>query len=80
MENKNLVKICDLCQNENATIICYECPNYYCDSCFKLIHEIKINNEHKKYEIDPFIFIKVKCPEHSKIINNLYNLDEKGKQ
>ena len=34
-------KKCDLCQNDKAIYICYDCPNYYCDSCCKLIHNIK---------------------------------------
>ena len=71
-------KKCDLCQNDKAIYICYDCPNYYCDSCCKLIHNIKINSTHKKQEIDPFIFINIKCKEHPKIINNLFCVNEKS--
>ena len=53
--NNKQKKICDLCQNNEANNICYDCPNYYCDSCFKLIHNIKINSGHNKENIDPYI-------------------------
>jgi len=74
------LKICDLCQTNEATALCYECPSYFCNSCFKLIHNIKINSYRKKEEVDPFISINVKCPEHPKIINNLFCVEEKSKK
>ena len=74
------VKICDLCQTNEATAICYECPRYFCNSCFNLIHNIKINSSHKKEEVDPFVSINVKCTEHPKIINNLFCIKEKSKK
>ena len=80
INDKNLIKICDLCQNNKATTICYDCPSYFCKSCFDLIHNIKINTQHKIEEIDPFVSINVKCPEHSKIINNLFCVEEKSKE
>ena len=80
INDKKATKSCDLCQNNKATIICYDCPSYFCESCFNLIHKIKINSEHKKEEIDPFVSINVKCPEHPKIINNLFCVEEKSKK
>ena len=74
------VKICDLGQTNEATAICYECPSYFCNSCFNLIHNIKINSSHKKEEVDPFVSINVKCTEHPKIINNLFCIKEKSKK
>ena len=80
INDKSSIKLCDLCQNVKAETICYDCPNYYCKTCFDLIHKIKINSEHKKEEIDPFVSINVKCPEHPKIINNLFCVEEKSKK
>ena len=74
------IKTCDLCQSNEAKTICYDCPSYYCESCFNIIHNIKINLMHKKEEIDPFVSINVKCPKHPKIINNLFCVDEKSKK
>ena len=80
INDKNLIKICDLCQNNKATSTCYDCTSNFCKSCFDLIHNTKINSEHKKEEIDPFVSINVKCPEHPKIINNLFCVEEKNKE
>ena len=77
---KEIKKICDLCQNNDATNICYDCPNYYCESCFQIIHNLKINAKHKKENIDPYIPINVKCPEHPKNLNNFFCIDEKSKK
>ena len=77
MEDKIEERICEICK-EKATNICFDCSFYLCDSCFRFIHEKKANLEHKKEEIDPFISIDIKCPEHSKSQMNLFCIDEKG--
>ncbi len=53
--------------------------NYYCDSCYKFIHDIKDNKNHKKEKIDYFLPIDTRCPEHPKIPLDLFCIDEKGK-
>ena len=75
--NKNK-KICEVCKDE-ATCICYKCFLYFCDSCYKIAHNRQKDKEHKKEKIDFFVPIDTKCPEHSKVINNLFCLDDKGK-
>ena len=76
-EEEILVKNCELCK-EAATNICFDCSFYLCDSCFEFLHEKKLNLEHKKEEIDPFISIDIKCQEHPKIPMNLFCLKEKS--
>ena len=71
-------KNCDIC-GENANCLCFNCINYFCDSCFKLIHDKQKNSNHKKEKIDPYIPIELKCKEHPKIPLNLFCIDEKGK-
>ena len=71
-------KKCNLCQ-EIATNICFDCSFYLCDSCFQFLHEKKVNKDHKKEEIDNFISIDIKCPEHPKIPMNLFCMKEKSK-
>ena len=78
MEKKTkLIKTCEIC-GEDATSHCFECLEYFCDSCFKLIHK-QVKSKHKKENIDPYIQIELKCPEHPKIANNLFCADDKGK-
>ena len=71
-------KNCDIC-GANANCLCFNCINYFCDSCFKLIHDKQKNSNHKKEKIDPYIPIELKCKEHPKIPLNLFCIDEKGK-
>ena len=79
MEPKiEFLKKCDIC-NSYAKSLCYECLSYYCDSCFKLIHEKEKNSKHKKEELDPYIPIDLKCRIHTKNPLNLFCLEEKGK-
>ena len=56
-----------------------KCKNYFCENCFKVIHQLKKYSEHKKENIDPFVPIYLKCPEHQEIPMNLFCIDEKGK-
>ena len=74
----NQLKKCDIC-NINATSLCFQCNSYFCDQCFKYVHEKESNQKHKKEEIDFFVPIDTKCPEHPKIPMNLFCVEEKGK-
>ena len=71
-ENQKNFKYCDICKSQ-ATLC-----NYYCDSCYKMIHGIKENNNHKKEKIDFFVPIETRCPQHPKVELNLFCFDEKG--
>ena len=75
-EKIKLIKNCEICGND-ATCICFNCKFYYCDSCFKSIHD-KINSNHKKEKIDLYVPIELKCRNHPDIPLNLFCADEKG--
>ena len=77
-EGKKEEKKCELCKN-NATNVCFDCLFYLCDSCSKYLHGKKVNASHKKDDIDPFISIDIKCPDHPKMPMNIFCLDDKGK-
>ena len=76
---KNSIKHCDFC-GKDATCLCFECLNYFCDNCYKLIHDLQNNSSHKKEEIDLYVPIDIKCPYHPKNPLNLFCVDEKGKK
>ena len=78
VKHKNL-KQCEMCKDEEATTLCLDCYNYFCDACYKCVHDRKKNKDHKKEKIDLFIPIDTLCPEHKKIPMNLFCIDEKGK-
>ena len=71
-------KNCEICK-EIATNVCFECSFYLCNSCFKFIHEKKANLSHQKEDIDPYISLDIKCPEHPKNSLNLFCSEEKRK-
>ena len=75
-KNSKLIKPCNICEND-ATCLCYDCLNYFCDSCFKLIHDKK-KSPHKKEKADPYVPIDIKCPEHPNGIMDFFCINEKG--
>ena len=77
-EKQQNFKYCEICKSK-ATTFCLECLyNYYCDSCYKLVHDNKENSNHKKEKIDYYVPIETRCPEHKNVPFNLFCLDEKG--
>ena len=72
------MKDCEICK-ANATCLCFECNNYFCERCYKLIHDIKKDPQHKKENIDSFVPIDLYCPEHPKNRIDLFCLDDRGK-
>ena len=77
-QNNSQIKKCEICELY-ATSLCFKCLSYFCDSCFKFVHDKKNNSQHKKESIDPFVPIDLKCPDHSKSPVNLFCIDDKGK-
>ena len=67
---------CDICESD-STCLCITCQNYYCDTCFKLVHDKKTKS-HEKEAIDHYVPIDIKCPEHPSVPLNLFCTDEKG--
>ncbi len=77
-KKEKLIKECEYC-GTNATCLCFEDLEYYCDFCFKNNHNKKLKENHKSVRIDPYVPIDLKCREHPKNPNNLFCVDEKGK-
>ena len=77
MQTSKNIKLCDICEI-NATLLCLNCSSYFCDSCYKFVHDKKAKTQHKKEKIDPFVPIDIKCPDHPNNPMNLFCVDEKG--
>ena len=77
MEGNNKI-LCEICCSL-ATSLCLDCFQYFCDSCYKLVHAIKEKAEHKKNEIHNRFPIETKCKNHPKYLNELFCIDERGK-
>ena len=76
-QDSTYIKSCDIC-GINSSCICFSCLNYFCDSCFTIIHDKEKNSCHKKEEINPYIPIELKCEKHPKNPLNLFCINEKG--
>ena len=74
----NILKKCEIC-NSDANCLCFKCNNYYCQNCYKMIHDLKKDPNHKKESIDPFVPIDLKCPEHPEHPMFFFIIDKKGK-
>ena len=70
------IKECDTC-GKNSTSLCFKCLEYFCDECYKYVHDKQINSNHKKEEIDIYVPIDLKCQDHPEVPLNLFCLDEK---
>jgi len=71
------LKKCEVCKTE-AMCLCFECMSYFCDSCFKFSHKNEENKSHKKENIDYFVPIDLKCPEHKLHPMDLFCVQDKG--
>ena len=78
MEIHKIFKQCEICKDEEATILCLDCYNNFCEACYKYIHDRKKNRNHKKEKIDLFVHIDTICHEHERVPINLFCIDEKG--
>ena len=78
MEAQKNIKQCETCKVKEATTLCLDCHSYFCEACFKYVHDIKENSTHRKEKIDLFIPIDTTCPDHERVPINLFCIDEKG--
>ena len=76
--NQKNFKLCEICKDEEASALCLDCYFYFCDSCYKCVHDKKKNSNHRKEKIDLFVPINTSCPDHERIPMNLFCIDEKG--
>ncbi len=74
-EAKKNFKKCEICKDD-ATSLCLECISYYCDECYKYIHNKKGYKNHKKGNIEYHVPIDTKCPKLPKNALDLFWTDE----
>ena len=78
MDVQKNFKQCEICKDREAITLCLDCHFYFCETCYKCVHDIKKNSNHKKEKIDLFIPIDTICPDHKRVPMNLFCIDEKG--
>ena len=65
-DKSKLFKECEICKT-NASYLCFQCNDYFCESYYKFVHDKQVNLSHKKENIDPFIPIDIKWKNIHKI-------------
>lgn len=76
-DNLTRLKKCDSCISESFWI-CFQCKKYYCDKCYKIIHDLKSDNPHEKTKINPYLSIDFFCPNHQEYPLELFCFNDKG--
>ncbi len=69
------IKYCEICKEEASTI-CFNCINYFCNSCSNFIHSKKINKAHIRDKIDIYKLFDIKCKIHPNKSLEFFCIDE----
>jgi hypothetical protein len=78
MEVQKNAKQCEMCKVKEAITLCLDCYSYFCEVCYKCVHNFKQNSNHRKEKIDLFVPIDTTCSYHERSPMNLFCIDEKG--
>ena len=78
MEIKKNIKQCEICKVNEAKTLCLDCYSYFCEVCYKCVHDFKQNSNHRKEKIDLFVPIDTTYSNHERSPMNLFCIDEKG--
>lgn len=74
MNEKN--KVCEFCEEHDATILCSECHRCYCDECNEFAHRNSLKKGHKVEVIPEGIWVDAMCPIHKKNPLEMFCIDE----
>ena len=75
-EMSEKVKVCELCEEQPATVLCAECWKCYCDRCCKLVHEFSKKKGHKTEVIPKGVRVDAMCPLHKMNALELFCVDD----
>ena len=75
MEEKN-PKLCEVCEESPATILCSECCACYCDRCSEFHHGFSKNRGHRVEVIPESVSVNGKCPRHKGVPLDMFCVDE----
>lgn len=69
-------KLCELCEEEPATVLCSECCKCYCDGCSKMIHALSKKKGHQVETIHESVRVDAMCPFHTDNPLEMFCIDE----
>lgn len=70
------IKLCELCEEQPATVLCSECYRCYCDSCSEFVHGKESKKEHKIETFYEGVRVNATCPIHKGNQLELFCIDE----
>ena len=70
------VKVCELCEEQTATVLCAECCKCYCDEHNKYIHKMASKKGYKTEIIPKGLRIGAMCPLHKMNALELFCVDD----
>lgn len=68
-------KLCELCEEKTAVVLCPGCFKCYCSECSKFIHGIP-SKRHATEDIPQGVRVDAMCPIHKKDALELFSVDE----
>ena len=73
--SEKVKKVCELCEEQSATVLCAECCKCYCDRCNKYMHGIESKKGHKTESIPEGVIVDAMCPLHNDALR-MFCIDE----
>ena len=70
------VKVCELCEEQLATVLCAECYKCYCDECCEFAHRKGSKKDHKTEAIPKGVMVDARCPLHKENPLELFCVDD----
>ena len=69
-------KVCELCEEQPAAVLCAECCKCYCEKCNVYMHESSKKKGHKTEAIPKGVRVDAMCPLHKKNPLELLCMDD----
>ena len=69
-------KVCELCEEQPAVVLCAECCKCYCDECSKYAHGKALKKDHKAEVIPKGVRVDAMCPLHKNSALSLLCVDD----
>ena len=69
-------RVCELCEEQPAVVLCAECWKCYCDRCSEFVHGLPHKKFHKTEGIPKGVIVDSMCPLHKDVPFNLLCIDD----
>ena len=72
------VKVCELCEEQPATVLCAECNKCYCDEHNEYVHKMGSKKDHKTEVIPKGVRVDAMCPLHKNCAFEMFCVNNIG--